>query len=271
MLGIFLTRKRKYFHKLLFLGSAFLFSVKFVYFLSRTFETKKLSPLAVLLGESDLILGLAIGMLLAGILFINIKISRKTMALVRVLFIALPIILFAFLLGSIIYFTVVKPETDLGELENYLRFDDGWATGRGGIWRITMEAYADLPFIKKLFGCGPDTLILLLAEGSADGKLGSVDNAHNEFLNYLVNHGIVGVAFYIGIIISALRSCYLKRENAMLYRGLFLVIFTYVCQSVVNISQPLTTPYFFLLVFISSCDYVKTKKTVSVEPEAQKT
>lgn len=138
-----------------------------------------------------------------------------------------------------------------------------------------MEAFADMPFIKKLIGCGPDTLVLLFEDFLPESEIisfGVVDNAHNEFMNYLVNHGIIGLVFYIGIVASALRNCYLKRENGMLYRGLFLVVFTYVCQSVVNISQPLTTPYFFLLVFISCSDYVKNdKKAVFVEAEGQKT
>ena len=275
MLGIFLTRKRKYFHKLLFLFSAFLFSTKFVYLLSKTFETKKLSSLAVLLGESDIILGLAIGILVLGVLLINIRISKKSMTFIRILFIALPVVLFAVLIGAIVYFTVFNPQAELGDLENYLRFNDRWATGRGRIWRVTMEAFADMPFIKKLIGCGPDTLVLLFEDFLPESEIisfGVVDNAHNEFMNYLVNHGIIGLVFYIGIVASALRNCYLKRENGMLYRGLFLVVFTYVCQSVVNISQPLTTPYFFLLVFISCSDYVKNdKKAVFVEAEGQKT
>lgn len=270
MLGIFLTRKRKYFHKLLFLGSAFLFSTRFVCFLSRTFETKELSPLAILLGESDIILIIAVALLVLGILLINVRISRPVMGFIKTLFIVVPIVLVLVLVGVIVYYSVYDTKTDLGELKNYLRFNDSWATGRGQIWRMTMESYSDFPIIRKLFGCGPDTLVLVLKDrfGEEMLKRGALaDNAHNEFMNYLVNHGIVGLGFYISIVAVALRNCYLKRENGMLYKGLFLVIFSYLCQSVVNISQPLTTPFFFVLVFISCCDYVKTKKIVIIEEE----
>ena len=134
------------------------------------------------------------------VIFVFLRPGKRFPTLLRV-----TVILFVFLsviclIGAIIYFTVINKDFELGFLENYLRFGDKWATERGEIWRMTMESYADLPLIRKLFGCGPDTLSLLLrekfeAQMSASGEF--VDNAHNEFMNYLVNHGIVGLGFYL--------------------------------------------------------------------------
>ena len=111
-------------------------------------------------------------------------------------------------------------------------------------------------FLKKLFGCGPDTLLLLLSENYNDRMLvtGYVDNAHNEFMNYLVNHGIVGLGFYLAMIYVALKKCVARIGRSIVHGGLFAVVISYACQSVVNISQPLTTPFYFIILFMCCCD-----------------
>ena len=259
------VRKQERFYRVLFLAGEFLFSPGLMVYISRNVSgTKPLSPLAEFLGESKLVFSLAIVCMVLAVIFVFLRPGKRFPTLLRV-----TVILFVFLsviclIGAIIYFTVINKDFELGFLENYLRFGDKWATERGEIWRMTMESYADLPLIRKLFGCGPDTLSLLLREKfevqmSASGEF--VDNAHNEFMNYLVNHGIVGLGFYLAMIFIALKKCYAKTRVNIIHGGLYAAVVSYACQSVVNITQPLTTPLYFIIMFMCCCDIdeIKTK------------
>ena len=262
----FLASKRPAdFYKLTLLVSAFLFSLRFVRLvnLSTLWQTKELSPMAVMLGESDTVLILAAVFAVLTLFFAAVKFSHRLMPLVRVVAVVLPLMCLAMFVAAVIYFTVSDTQSDLGMLERYLRFNDKWATGRGHIWRMTMESFSDMPFIKKLIGCGPDTLLLLLSEKYEAEMLKSgalTDNAHNEFMNYLVNNGIIGLCFYVGIIVTALRNCVRKLSSGWFFGGLFAAILSYACQSVVNITQPLTTPFFFILMFMTCCSVARAEK-----------
>ena len=269
--GFFTAVDNRRHYRLLLLASAFLFSLKLMYYIAMksNLQTKALSPLAIALGESPVITGGAVLLLLLSVAFLKIRLNGALERIAKFCFAALPFVFVAVLFVVIYYFTVVNTEAELGFFEGYLRFNDKWATGRGQIWRITLEAYADMPLFGKLFGCGPDSLLLLLNKNhsSVMESMGALtDNAHNEFMNYLVNHGIVGLGFYIAILVTCLKKCLQLSKNSEFHKGLFAVIVTYAFQSVVNISQPLTTPYFFILMFIGCCEYEKRiKKTVTDE------
>lgn len=259
------VRKQEKFYRVLFLATAFLLSPGFMVFIKRNVsDTKPLSELVQFLGESSLVTALAIVCLLTGIVFVFLRPGKRFPTLLRITVIVFVLFSVICLTGAIIYFTVIDKETDLGFLENYLRFGDKWATERGEIWRMTMDSYADLPLIGKLFGCGPDTLSLLLKEKYEAQMLASgefVDNAHNEFMNYLVNHGIVGLGFYLSMIFIALKKCYAKTRTSVVHGGLFAAVVSYACQSVVNITQPLTTPFYFILIFMCCCDIYKKEES----------
>lgn len=257
-----IAKKKGNFYRVLLLAGTFLFSPRFVSFVYQSLggKTKPLSDMAVLLGESDILLIIATVLTVLAVIMLKIKIGRTLSIVIRTSVVLFALLIVIGISGAIIYFTVVDTTTPLGFLENYLRFSDKWATERGEIWKMTMDSYSDLPFIKKLFGCGPDTLLPLLTEKYNDRMLvsGYVDNAHNEFMNYLVNHGIVGLSFYLGMIFIALKKCTEKVDASFVHGGLFAVIISYACQSVVNISQPLTTPFYFIIMFMCCCDYEKT-------------
>ena len=82
-----------------------------------------------------------------------------------------------------------------GSLSSYLLFNDSWGSSRGYIWRRSLWMYNRMPFLHKLFGCGPDTFGCLVSKTiifETNSYLGSyLDNAHNNFLQYLVTLGIV--------------------------------------------------------------------------------
>jgi O-antigen ligase len=254
------------FYKVLLLAGTFLLSPRFVNFIYRSLggKTKPLSDMAVLLGESEILFAAALILLIAAVGISRVKITKTASIIIRITVVLFALLIVIGISGAIIYYTVFDTTTQLGFLENYLRFSDKWATERGEIWMMTMDSYSDLPFLKKLFGCGPDTLLLLLSENYNDRMLvtGYVDNAHNEFMNYLVNHGIVGLGFYLAMIYVALKKCVARVGQSIVHGGLFAVVISYACQSVVNISQPLTTPFYFIILFMCCCD-------MAVRPEKE--
>lgn len=96
---------------------------------------------------------------------------------------------------------------------------------------------------------------------------GYVDNAHNEFMNYLVNHGVVGLVFYLAMIYIALKKCTRRSGKSIVHGGLFAVVISYASQSVVNISQPLTTPFYFIIMFMCCCDMAQKSEKGNKIPE----
>lgn len=130
-------------------------------------------------------------------------------------------------------------------------FNYKWGNYRGFIWTKCVGIYNDFHPIQKLFGYGQETVKYLTTSSFRQEMLdvtGKVyDNAHNELLQYLLTIGIAGVISYVGLIVSSF--VYILRapgKNIVSYIGL-AVIGGYFVQSLINISQPITTPLFFVI------------------------
>ncbi len=134
----------------------------------------------------------------------------------------------------------------LGGLERYLRFSESWGTDRGKIWSFVMRVYAELPTLQKLFGAGPGALF----HADAISPLFSdaaLDTAHNEYLQYLITSGALGLCCYLAALSLAIRAGFRRSVDEPAYRGLTLAAAACAVQAAVNIAQPMTTPLFFLL------------------------
>ncbi len=79
-----------------------------------------------------------------------------------------------------------------------LTFGRQWGSARGATWSAAMQVYRSMPQFKKLIGVGPDCLASFLYTNLSDlSELldrqfdgARLTNAHNEWLNMLVNVGI---------------------------------------------------------------------------------
>ncbi|MGN0393890.1 MAG: O-antigen ligase family protein [Coprococcus sp.] len=131
-------------------------------------------------------------------------------------------------------------------------FDDHWGSDRGFVWKRLIEAYKDFPVLNKLFGNGNESVKALMVSGYYDEMMditGVVyDNAHNEYLQYLVTMGLFGVLSYLVVIIGAV-VCGIRygRKKTVLY-VFATVILSYCAQAAFNLNQSITTPYVFLFV-----------------------
>lgn len=157
--------------------------------------------------------------------------------------------------GLVIWFTLIDTDTDVGRFSNYLRFNQRWGNGRGYAWTKLIGIFKELPFHQKLIGTGPETLVYEMGSRFGDEMYElfgfHFDNAHNDLVQYLITVGSVGMLAYVVLVVSALKSC-VKSEN-VLTRAMMLPIVAFFAQSMVNITQPITTPLFFVFIALSQC------------------
>ncbi len=124
-----------------------------------------------------------------------------------------------------------------------------WGNRRGKLWQMAWTGFREGSLRQKLIGAGPDCFAEYLGELLPGGTVlfdkgyfeGSVfTNAHNEWLTTLVNMGLLGVAAYGAVFITALRT-YKKNFLAV------LLLFTYGIHSLISFQQVLNAPLFFLV------------------------
>lgn len=137
-----------------------------------------------------------------------------------------------------------------GSLGNYLVFNDSWGTGRGYIWRKSMELYKEFTPMHKLFGHGPDTFGILTVTKIGDEMPQRFENAHNEYLQYFMTIGLTGLIAYVVFLGSAI-YCMCKNVKTKPYIiGCCFAVICYMTQAVVNISVVIVTPMMWLLLSV---------------------
>lgn len=144
---------------------------------------------------------------------------------------------------------------------------DGFGSGRGFLWKIALEGFAQADGKDKLLGAGPDCygeaiFNRLGAETKVwDGEHweGAVfTNAHSEFLSQLCNVGILGSLSYLAVFLAGLYRYWADGAGIRMHRraggagpgnsrlGL-LAIVMYGLHSLISFQQVLNTPLLFLV------------------------
>lgn len=129
-------------------------------------------------------------------------------------------------------------------------WDDSFGSGRLYIWRKAAELIPQHP----LFGCGPDALGLQIdaAFERMNESVGAVihsqvDNAHNEYLNMLVERGSVTLVIYLALLIQCARywiSKSVSQPTVALCGG---AVLAYCIQAFFGLSSPASAPYFWIM------------------------
>ena len=136
--------------------------------------------------------------------------SRKTAG--RVVLIAAVAMLVGFICATV-WFTVVKPEADLGELSAFLRFDDQWGNYRGFVYiRFASRVCPDYPLSDKMFGQGLGRALAALTpyfdNPDAIAQAGGVfTDAHCQILQFLLTCGLFGASAFPGFLCAMLYTC----------------------------------------------------------------
>lgn len=137
-----------------------------------------------------------------------------------------------------------------GALGRYLVFDDSWGTGRGYIWRKSIELYRDFRPMHKLFGYGPDTFGILTTSKIRAEMPQLYDNAHNEYLQYFITIGPAGLVAYVVFLGSAITRMWKNVKTKPYIIGCCFATICYITQAVVNLSLPIASPMMWLLLSI---------------------
>ncbi len=190
------------------------------------------------------------------IILINfLNITEKAFLYIRRFVIFASVVLVAVCIALVLWVTLTDMEIDPNGVGKYFKFSKTWGNGRGFAWSKLLEIYAELPLHKKLIGTGPDTIAYEMVSRHNEEmyKLFGFyyDNAHNELIQYLVTLGAFGLLSYVCLVGSAVKSS-LKAESTI-SRAMVLPIVAYLAQSLVNISQPMTTPLFFVFLAFTQC------------------
>lgn len=83
---------------------------------------------------------------------------------------------------------------------------------------------------------------------SAQGQI--FDNAHNEYLQYLVTTGALGLLTYVVFLVAAGWRMAVRRDRNPYLTGCLFGGLCYSAQAVVNLSLPITAPMMWLLLSV---------------------
>ncbi|MBQ8504432.1 MAG: O-antigen ligase family protein [Clostridia bacterium] len=147
----------------------------------------------------------------------------------------------------------------LGQLDEYFKITSDWGTYRGKIWKFCLQKFRDFNFKEILFGVGPETLQNLTYRGELFTDK-TVDQAHNEYIQYLLTTGIFGILSYLSILVAVSITVIKKLRHSTLAVGIFASLVAYWIQGTVNIAQPFTTPIMFLYVACIGGMWIQEKR-----------
>jgi len=117
-----------------------------------------------------------------------------------------------FIVSLVILSFVLSNTIGLGALDKVFKISEDWGTYRGGIWKQLVKLYSDFSDKEKLFGVGPEALHNISYPLEAHGNK-NLDQAHNEYLQYLLTTGIFGILSYISVIVTVLISVIKKLKS----------------------------------------------------------
>ena len=140
-----------------------------------------------------------------------------------------------------------------GILKDYLLINDEWGTHRGYIWRIGIECYMKYSPLRKLFGSGPDTFGIVTQSyyrEMIERYYEIFDSAHNEYLQYLITIGIVGLFSYLFLLVSSIIEMIKTSKREASVMSIVYAVSCYAAQAVVNIGVPIVFPVMFTLLVV---------------------
>lgn len=189
-------------------------------------------------------------------IYISGRVQNMNMSFEKTKFIIVKICIVLTIIGTILVLIInISPIniSNIAILSN-LKITDDFGTTRGYVWRKTIEYFKLLPIENKIFGIGPDLAIFaydkILYINPTVELPATFDNAHNEFLQLLLTHGLAGVITYYGwIILSAVRLLKERKQNYISgIIGFSIVCYLVMMQVCVNVIYLTFIPFLILCV-----------------------
>lgn len=203
------------------------------------------APDAVLTSSSRTLLFLLAALVFAGVGFF---LSKKNTAFskdprtIRIMVVALEL---AAVIGFIVYLFLYSGNNRLlWDAREFLhgRLDDRAGSGRGLIWKATVQLINDHP----IFGCGPGGFARSLAPYYDHISYGKwVDVAHNDFLHIGACSGYVGLFFYLVFVVSLATRTLKNIERCPLLLIFASAMAAYLAHSFFSFSVPEISPLYW--------------------------
>ncbi len=145
---------------------------------------------------------------------------------------------------ALLWLNTLGKAVPLGSLETWLRFSDEWGTDRVKVWKYCLSLYGEFPLLHKLLGggCGILARMDMYRRIFPDAVL---DAAHCEYLQILLNWGILGLGAYVVWTVSVIRKG--VHSSDPLARIIAAGLAGYAFQALVNIAQAPGITLFFLM------------------------
>ena len=154
----------------------------------------------------------------------------------------------------------------LGSIK-YLRLNNEWGNERGMLWYMSVRTWLNGDIKQFFIGVGPDCFAnviyntfsvtdMLGVSGQWENAIFA--NAHNEWLNMLVNEGILGALAYLGIFVTAFYGLW-KRKDDKLIMIVLLAIAGYMANATFSFQQVVSTPLMFAVLGMGE-QLIRSKK-----------
>ncbi len=202
--------------------------------------------------------------------FLNSKMGVDTLPkAVPIVLISLVGIAVVFIVYMFIKYTAIDTESKLTGLTRFFRFDTYWGTHRGYFWIKSIEIFKGQNLWHMLVGTGPESFYEMFRPYFKEmNKLfneSSTNSAHNVYINYLITQGILGLASYLVFVGSAIVDAFKKSKVNPLSLVCLCVIVTYAAQDIVNIANPVNTPWFIVFIALSRATELKANSVELLE------
>lgn len=152
------------------------------------------------------------------------------------------ILLAAILLVLMVYFSVCAPDTEIGGLSPFLRFNDQWGTRRGFVYRCAFRALCEFSPADILFGQGVDCAQDILEPYFDNPDMlvhGVFNDAHSQPLQYLLTTGVAGAGSLIVFHFLLLSSLCRRSVKEPRLAGFCAALFAYIPIALTSVSQPI--------------------------------
>jgi hypothetical protein len=149
-------------------------------------------------------------------------------------------------------------------------FNDKWGMFRGYIWRRSWDVFLNGTALQKIFGHGNETIkenMMVFYQEMKDITNKTYDNSHCEFLQYLVTTGLFGAISYYAMAGTSFAYIIKRMKGDAIAIACLAGSIGYLVQGLVNLNQPITTPYYFVLL-AAGVGYVRFRdQRVAAEEE----
>ncbi len=137
-----------------------------------------------------------------------------------------------------------------------------WGNQRGYLWKMAVDGYAELSVWQKLFGVGSSNVAHLFwtqIDPYDNQIVQMLDNAHCEYLQVLITHGILGLICLYGWIVASFMGIIRKAKSNERLCVCAVTIIAYLGTAVIG----LNVPYVFVLLIVGLCYGRMEEKDIS--------